>query len=299
MSDCPEVPMATLVKLTVQDPQDVLDTFGTGALIRIERDTSAAMGTASEVTTIAVVAGTTEYEYRDQTGVAGTHYYRSRYSKATPSGDTDYSGYGSVFRAGTPGGQVITLETVKTWAVIGDTEDDGWLPMLVNAINRAIIRGIGVDIGPSPDTTRTYDACDAVRGGRRLWVPGGLRTFATVEVSTDGSTWTAVTSDVRIGPAEHERPAGEPGAYIEFKPYTSGSATFSGYRYVRITGTAFATFGWDAYPDDLVQAAVAAAIRMMRERQGRSDFINETNAIRYIDPNLLRSYRSIYFPGAR
>lgn len=290
--------MAALLRLTVQDPQNVLDTYGALAKYRIERDSTSAMTGASEVTTGTVVAGTTEYEYADATGVAGTHYYRVRYSTASPTLSTHYSGYGAVFQAGSPGGQIVTLETIKTWTSIADTTDDGWLALAVNAMNRAILRGIGVDLGPSPDTTRTYDTWAAVRNGTRLWIPGGIRAFTTVEASSDGSTWTAITTDVRVGPLPQERAPGEPGAYIEFKPYTASYSSFAGYVYVRITGTAFQTFGWDAYPDDLVQAAVAGLQRAAMDRDGRGSFPTETDMARYLNPATIAYYRHLYFPVA-
>lgn len=304
--------MATLVRWHIDDPQNVLDTFGAGALSRIDRSsdyTPATAGSATwttDLTTVAVVAGTTEHEYRDQTGVPGTSWYRIRFSKATPSASEDYSGYGPVFQAGAPGGEVITLEVAKTYLGIPatDTDDDPWLPYAVGASNRAIIRRIGVDIGPSPDTTRYYDGCDAVRYGTRLWIPGGIRAFLTVAVSTDGgTTFTAVSDDVRIGPNAHSRPAGEPGAYIEFKDRAAIAGAWSyfpdGTDNVRITATAFAGFGWDAYPDDLVQAGLAALQRLYADRSGRGAFPTETDAARYLNPVTMAHYHDLYFPRVR
>ena len=288
--------MATRVTLTVDDPQDILDTYGAGALARLERDTTSAMSGATEVTTVAIVAGTTAYEYRDADGTPGTDWYHWRFSTATPGVADDYSGYGPVFQAGAPGGEVLTLETAKTYIGDGDAVDDAWLVYGVGAINRAFIRAVGVDIGPSPDTTRTYDACDAVRDGRRLWVPGGIRSFTTVEVSYDGTTWTDVTSDVRIGPAAQARPASEPGHYIEFKPYVSGSTgSFAGYAYVRITGPAFETFGWDAYPMDAVQCCAASLQRLYADRSGRGQYPTETDAAKYLSPVTTAYFRRMYF----
>lgn len=294
--------MASLVRWHIDDPQDVIDTFGSGALSRIERGTSAAMSDAAELTTVAVVATTTEHEYRDQTGVPGTSWYRIRFSKATPSLSTDYSGYGPVFQAGAPAGEVITLEVARTYLGIptADTDDDLWLPYAVGAINRAFIRGVGVDIGSSPDTTRYYDGDAANRSGRRLWIPGGIRAFLTVSVSTDGgSTFTAVTSDVRIGPNAHSRPAGEPGAYIEFKDWAALTGSYStfpvGTDNVKVTATAFEGFGWDAYPDDAVQACLSALQRLYADRSGRGAFPTETDAARYLNPATVRYYRDMYF----
>ena len=298
-----------LVRVSITDPQNVLDTYGALAKYRIERDTTSAMSGAAEIATGTVVAGTTEYEYADATGVAGTHWYRVRYSKASPSVAADYSGYSAVFQAGSPAGQLITLDGYKVWANIpqADIDDDGWLVTSINAVNRAALgpTGVGVDLGPSPDTVRTYDLIGpdgyslVVRNGTRLPIPGGIRDFTTVEVSTDGTTWTDITTSVRVGPLPQARAAGDPGDYIELKPYNLTTTGFLGYVYVRITGPAFATFGWDAYPEDLVQAAYVAVQRMSRERDSQGQYLTETNALRYLDKALLASYRNRYFPPVR
>lgn len=293
--------MAALLRISVSDPSNVLQAYGAGAKVYIQRGTTDLVADSSALTSVSVVAGTTEYEYADAAGTPGTDRYFLRYGTASPAVADDYSGWTGPLLAGALSGEVITLETFKTWADIDDTVDDPWLPLAIGSCNRAIIgpSGVGLDLGPSPDTTRTYDVEATVRNGTRLYIPGGIRAFTTVEVSSDGSSWTAVTPDVRVGPASHERPPGEPAGYIEFKPYTASYSTFAGYHYIRITGTAFATFGWDAWPMDLVQAAVAATKRMMQDRQGRSEFPNETNALRYIDKALLMSYRARYFPAIR
>lgn len=292
--------MAALLTVTVDDPQDIIDTYGTGARVYVNRGTTDDVDDSSFLTSVLIVAGTTAYEVSDSAGTPGTDRYFIRFGTATPAVADDYGAWSDAILAGDAGGQVLTLETAKRWANIDDSVDDGWLVLAIGAINRAFIRQVGVDIGPSPDTTRTYDACKAVREGRRLWVPGGLRTFTTVEVSVDASTWTAVTSDVRIGPLEHERPHGSPGHYIEFKPYTSGSvSSFAGYAYVRITGPAFETFGAIAYPADAVQSCVAALQRLSADRSGRGAFPTETDAARYLNPATVAYYRGLYFPLVR
>jgi hypothetical protein len=235
--------VAVRVPIRVDDPQNIIDTYGAGAKVRIERATVATMSGAAEITSFAIDVDpdpVTEYEYTDATGIQGTHWYWTRFSTATPTDAAHYSGYSEPWLAGGLTGGCITVESAKTWSSIADTADDPWLPLAVGAINRAGVGILGLDLGPSPDTTRTYDACEATEQGRTLWIPGGIRAFTTVEVSADGSTWTDVTSDVRIGPAAHLRPPGEPGAYIEFLLYVSGSVdSFAGYLYVRITGPAF------------------------------------------------------------
>ena len=93
---------------------------------------------------------------------------------ASPATADDYSGWTGPLLAGALSGEGITLETFKTWADIDDTVDDPWLPLAIGSCNRAIIgpSGVGLDLGPSPDTTRTYDASAAVRIALKLPCPG-------------------------------------------------------------------------------------------------------------------------------
>lgn len=292
--------MATLPRITIPDPANQIQRFGTGALYRLERGTSSAMSDASEITTALIVATQTEYEYADPTGVAGTSWYRARYSTATPTLSTHYSGYGPVFQAGAPSGEIVTLEQAKGWVSITDTVDDAWLPVVVNAANGAAIGAIGVDLGPSPDTSRTYDGDAATLDGRRLRIPGGIRAFTAVEVSTDGgSSWTAVTTDVRVGPSVHSRPFGEPGAWIEFRDPAGITGSYSwfppGMDNVRISATAFEGFGWSAYPALLVQATTAAIQRAIADRRGRGDYLSEADMLRYFNQAVLKRYHDMYF----
>lgn len=289
--------MAALLQITVLDPQDQLDRFGAGAKVYINRGTTDDVDDASSLTSIAIVAGTTFYEHRDDAGTPGTDRYFFRYGTAVPATADDYSDWTGPVLAGSLEGGPLNLEIVKTWGNIDDDDDDPWLPLAYGSCNRAIVSGIGVDLGPSPDTTRTYDADAAVADGRRLRIPGGIRTFTTVEVSNDGTTWTAVTSQVRVGPSAHSRAPGEPGAYIEAIP--GQTLRFDAYLFVRITGPAFQTFGWEAWPMDVVQAGVAAVQRMSLDRGRRGDYPNETNALRYLDMRVIHAYRSLYFPGVR
>lgn len=187
---------------------------------------------------------------------------------------------------------VITLSTYKTWAGISDTDDDDWLQTAVDAVAAAVEREVGSDLGSSADTTRTYDGSNATDGGRRLRIPGGIRAFTAVEVSNDASTWTAVTDDVRLGPPTWEKPSERPYSYIESKP--DKSVCLGSYVYVRVTGTTNITFGWAAWPDEVVQDALVAVQRMMLERGQQGQYPNETSAVRYLNKRMLATYRGIY-----
>lgn len=289
--------MSVLLQYTIQDPQDLLDDFGAGAVIRIERssdyDSTTGTGSWTERTTKAVVAGTTSYEYRDTTATEGTDWFRWRASTSSPSVSTDYSGYLGYWRSGLSSGP-LALETIKTTTGNNDTVDDGWAALYVNAINAAICRDLGVDFSPSPDTTRTYDACEVTNDGRRLWVPGGIRSFTAVQTG-DGTTWTTVTSYVRVGPLAHSRPIGTPGSFIEVIPGQTTRLDDS--YFVKITGTAFFAFGWDAWPADIVQVGTTAYDRARAERaMGGAEFPTSSTVSRFIkwDRDLLRHYRETY-----
>lgn len=194
---------------------------------------------------------------------------------------------------------VITLASYKTWAGIAsdDTTDDAWLQTCVDAVAAAVEAEVGADLGSSAATTRTYDGANATDNGRRLRIPGGIRAFTAVEVSNDGSTWTAVTSDVRLGPATWDKPSERPYSYIESKP--DKTVCFGAYFYVHVTGTTNVTFGWAAWPDEVVQDALVAVQRMAREYDGQGGYPTPTSARRYLNAKMLRQYRGLYFPDIR
>jgi hypothetical protein len=61
-------------------------------------------------------------------------------------------------------GEYTTLELVKADMDIDDVDDDTELQAKVDAANDRITRKIGMFIGPSDDTVRTYDGREAVHG---------------------------------------------------------------------------------------------------------------------------------------
>ena len=192
---------------------------------------------------------------------------------------------------------VINVTDVKAWnADPQPTADDGWMPTAVAAVNRAGVRACGIDLGPSTDTSRQYDASAVVRNGTRLYIPGGIREFLTVATG-DGTTWTTITDSVRVGPLAHSRPAGEPGSYIEVIP--GESVRLDASYFVRITATTLEGFGWDAWPADLVQDALAAYQRLALDKARGGQYPTEIAAMRYLHLPLWHGYRDRYFPRVR
>lgn len=260
--------MATLLTVTVQSPQDEIDRYGTGALVRIERGTSVAMTDAAEIATVAIVAGKNGYEYRDSAGIAGTHWYRVRYSAVSPDGDDDYSGYSDPQLASDLL-EWCSLEDVKYWLDIPetDTDDDTPIRQALAATNAYITQCVGRFIGPSTDTTRTYRRIEPDEDGRVLWIPGGIRSFTTLELrraSTDA--WETVTAgDVELGPPSWDLRPGQAYQWLEFIDDPTGSwLSFPYHGELRISG---ARFGPEMPDPSAAQIARTVVTRMWEARE--------------------------------
>lgn len=256
--------MAQQVILHVASAGDLLVTaaYGAGAIARLHRDTSAAFAAPTSVTTVALVSGTDRYEVWDADG-ASTSWYRWRVENA---GGTELSDWTTPFQV-TARRPIATLASVKLALGTGATAtDDDVLSLFIDGINGRIVQRIGYYPGPSSDTSRTYHGKDAVRDGKRLWIPGGVRSVTTLSIATEtgGSAAAATSTDYITGPDSYDLRPGEPFHWIEFVDVTTGSHSrfASGYSNVVIAGL----FGWGAVPDDLVAVATQWAVHDWKTR---------------------------------
>lgn len=255
------------LSITVQDPADLLASgaYGTGALIRVERSTSSSFATTTEITTIALVAGTLLYEYWDNGGTAGS-WYRTRYSKATPSVAGDYSAYSSPFQVTS---RLTSLDDVKVRLGIpsSNTASDDLLGAAIDASGSAITSYVGFFVGPSGDTVRIYDGRDATRRGTRLWIRGGILTLTQVRIAdyTGGTLNTGSLADFIPGPPAHSRRPDQPALYIDISDTPDGNYPWfpPGLQNVELTGT----FGYAAVPYDVWDVATSLAVRQFQARQ--------------------------------
>lgn len=105
-----------LLYVQVDNPDELLTLFSAGALIRWEYS---ADGSTSwtEGGTEAIVSGTTRYTIEHLT--ATTYYYRTRYSKASPSVAADYSSYSDVWLVGQQDAYATIQDLTETLA-LGD-----------------------------------------------------------------------------------------------------------------------------------------------------------------------------------
>lgn len=256
------------VTVNVDDAADLITGYGTGALIRIGRSSDAV--TWSEITTIALSATVSRYEYWDATGTS-SHYYRTRYSKASPSVDTDYSLYSDTVQyAASSVQQWATAATMKLRMGIADSTDDDLLTQYAMEANQWLHGRIGRPVGPVASTTYFFDGEDTILGGRCLPVPMGIRTVTSLAVrSATGDAYTSIpSSDYHLRPRVQARDVGWPATQVWLTDVASSANTWgtvfpkSGYDAIQVT----ATTGFDEHPADLVELANRLAISSMRSR---------------------------------
>jgi hypothetical protein len=237
--------VAVTVQLYVPDPAGILAIYGAGALIRLER-------AQTEITTLPVVSGQYLYEYLD-TGGSSTSQYRTRYSNAT---NTVQSEYGPTWR---PGDVRLYVEPVELAALLGRAKDDQMWPVC-RAITEWIEGVTGRVFDELPDTVLLFDGDDAL-SPRRLLVPQGIISLTTLEVApiTGGTFETVPPSEWFLRPAQPE-----PGwPFTEIVLSDVGNHVFSpGLGNIRATGR----FGWSPGREDVRDIARRLAVGVWRER---------------------------------
>lgn len=191
-----------------------------------------------------------------------------------------------------------SVARVKAQVGITDTADDTVLGYYVSSVTAEFDRRIGVFAGPSADTLRLYDGHEAVLGGTRLWIAGGIRTLTGVRIaSTTGGALTAATlSDFLLRPKAQDRRQAMPAMYVQIAD-TSLTRFPDGYDNVELTGT----FGPAAVPDDLAKLADMVVIRMWDDRGSGGLPAEASTPSRFIfasDAQMLDAYRAESFPLA-
>lgn len=178
-------------------------------------------------------------------------------------------------------GEYTTLALVKADLGLTDVNAtrDAIIQTKVDAANARINEYIGMWIGPSADTSRTYDTPRGSRtnvGFRRLLIPGGIRTVTLVEsASATGGTFSTVSgSNYFLRPLASTLPSGSAYSELWISDTTASSGGYSGFNTYRVTGT----FGPSAVPASLVEIATTLAKRMYISRQsGEGDVVGTTD----------------------
>ena len=146
----------------------------------------------------------------------------------------------------------------------GNTDSVTIMAPIIDAANGAMTREVGIFLGPSTDTVRTYDGIDATRYGRRLWIPGGIRTLTAIRVAYWGGALGAATlGDFVLGPRPFTVRPEMPYSYVDFIDVSTSFQYFpKGHSNIELTGT----FGYAETPSELQEMADALLIRMWKAR---------------------------------
>lgn len=256
--------------INVDDPADLLSGYGAGALIRVERASTSAFLDATEIMTIPIVTGTSRYERWDTTGTSD-HWYRVRYSTASPAVATDHSDYSDGFQ--------VTASDVQAWATpagmklrmgIDDSNDDDLMWQYAMEANSWLQGRIGRPVGPVASTTYFFDGSDVIADGKCLPVPFGIRSVSALAVrATTGDAYTSIpSSDYFLRPKPQARDTGWPATQVWLTDNPSSGNGWGtrfpchGFDAIQMTASA----GWDEQPADLVELAHRLAVSSFRAR---------------------------------
>lgn len=197
-------------------------------------------------------------------------------------------------------GTYATTATVKARLGIADTDtdDDDLLDTICDQVNQFIEspQGCGRIVAPVASATYVADG----NGLTRLYVPRGIRTLSALSLGdfTGDDLDLLDPGDYLLRPTTHDRTPGWPAEWIVLSDRATGSHSRFAAGFGTVSYTA--TTGWDAIPDDLVDAALTTAVRAWHARQsGQADVVgsDETGApvvSRYVAPfhwTTIRAYR--------
>lgn len=158
------------------------------------------------------------------------------------------------------------------------TDFDTVIQSKVDAANARILEYVEMFVGPSSDTSRTYDF-ESCRNRRRLWIRGGIRSVSalTVAGNTNATAIAATIGDVLVRPLASQRLSADyPGTELWLSDVPSGQVTdfYPGYGVIVVTGA----FGFASVPPSLVEVATTLAKRMFLSRQSGAGDIVGTSA---------------------
>jgi len=252
--------MAATVLVQVPDPDDVLATYGAGALVRLERADASDFAGAVEIASLDVTSGVLQYSYFDAAG-SPTKWYRTRYSTATPALPADYSAYGPGFQASSGPSYASLSQFLLTFQQ--EIDDERRLQRIQQALEDStaeINSTLGYDFFQHPDTGVDDFVFDS-RGGSLLHIPRGMVVVGDVALSfNEGVSYQTLASDEWM--LEPVVPApGRPQFFLRLlkgKRFP-GFPTWgypTGHAGVKLIDS---VLGWPAVPADAIEANLARA----------------------------------------
>jgi hypothetical protein len=197
-------------------------------------------------------------------------------------------GYGGTTAASHIDGSTITLvenaytslALVKASQDVSTSTNDSVIQKYVDAANRRLINFIGGFIGPTGETSRTYDYPADPVDPRCFRIPTGIRSIGTMTVApgTGQAAVTASAGDILLRPKPADRTSrDDPATEVWFSDNSTGDVTSftAGYDVIVFTNS---VFDWAACPSDLVEIATTLGRRLFKARQSASGDITGQNA---------------------
>ena len=252
--------MSNLLRVTIDNPDDILAAFGAGAKVRLETSPTGGGVGFIESSTQTVVMGTTTYVFVDATGATGD-YYRHRFSTATPTLPAHYSAYSDEYRGGVLSAYADLDDFTSGFEGVapGSARTSRILDVLDQASDM-LTAEIGWDFFRHPAVSGTEVRVFDGPGGSVLHVHSGIVSLSLVEIAhgSDLAYTSLAAADWYLEPL-----APEPGEPYDHVRLAEGGAygTFpAGQRRVRLTGA----FGYAAVPGVLRTGTVALARQLYR-----------------------------------
>jgi hypothetical protein len=257
--------MSVVVRVYVENPDEILNAghSGAGAIVQLQSSATEA-GVFADVATAAIVTLIRAYTIYDAAGTATT-WYRTRYETSAGVATSDWS---AAFQVGAGG--YCSLDDVKQRLERTTNETDELFAEYIDEATDYIRGYIGRDLIDT-GLIYTFDGYDAVRGGRCLLIPRGVRSLSLVETAatTGASFSTVAATDWFLRPNAQERTPGWPATELWLNDQ-SGQRFYRGFANVRLTGT----FGFSPIPRRIEEVALNLVVRMYASRQaGGNDLI--------------------------
>ena len=277
--------MSTLVRVTVENADELLlsGMYGAGAVVRIHA--SADNVTFASVGTIPLVSGTRVYTLADPAGTT-TRWYRSRYENALGTATSEWSDAWQT--GGEDGGLICSIYDVKQRLGIAaaDTADDENLLEYIRAATVDIETATGRDFtGARSDVTFRVDTAH----GPVLWLPQGIQSVTTFKVAytsqpdTGGTYETLATTAYVLRPSAASRDPGWPATAIR---RIDGGIFWDAANGAEITGRP----GFAEVPANIARIGANAVVRAWRAKSsGGADYAmagpdGGVRMLRYLSP---------------
>ncbi len=252
--------MSNLLRIPIDNPDDILAVYGAGAKVRLETSTTGGGAGFSEVSTQTVVTGTTIYPFVHAGGATGD-WYRHRFSIAAPAVAADYSAYSDEYQGGVLAAYADLDDFLAGFE--GATPAASRTSRILDVLDQAsemLTAEIGWDFFRHPAVSGTEVRVFNSAGGSVLHVHSGIVSLSLVEIAqgSDLAYTSLAAADWYLEPLAPE--PGEPYDHLHLAEGGAYSAFPTGQRRVRLTGA----FGYAAVPGVLRTGTVALARQLYR-----------------------------------